>query len=358
MNKEKAQLVSPLFLKYQNDFEKNPRGLVFAPLAEIYRKLGMTEKAMEILSQGIRLHPTYLMGHLGLAFCYFDLKQYTLTYSTLKPFVEISRDNLRLQKLFAATCLELHYDEEALETYKYLLFINSRDKEVALHVSRLEQSIENQYKVVHKPIHIPESEFLEQKELKPYENKRDFDDWMALDLSRKARNDKSEEALLENYDFWSLKKETTITKVQLDLDSESNFTPETPQDFLKNDKPMVTHTLVDLYCGQGHIEKALDVLEKILILNPEDEKTLKKISEIKKLMGDYKIESPPPRLEIVQENSEEDGRKNLMNAFDQKVNYLKFEDKKEIKKEQIEKKLSLFLKKIQKRALDYQARTC
>ncbi len=130
MSKDKIQLLSPLFLKYQNDFEKNPRSRVFAPLAEAYRKLGMTDKAMEILSNGIRFHPTYTMGYLGLAFCYFDLKQFNLAYSTLRPLLESSRDNIRLQKLFSEICIELGKKEEALETLKYLLFINPIDKTV------------------------------------------------------------------------------------------------------------------------------------------------------------------------------------------------------------------------------------
>lgn len=443
MSKDKIQLLSPLFLKYQADFEKNPRSRVFAPLAETYRKLGMTDKAMEILSQGIRFHPTYVMGYLGLAFCYFDLKQYSLAYSTLRPLVETSRDNIRLQKLFADICIELGYKEEALDTYKYLLFINPRDKEVALHVSTLERSIEDKYKPVHQPIYIPESEFktdhhpskraetstqqlfdIDKLENRPNSSSNDFDDWMALDLSRDQKPVKSEDP----YEFWNLKKgdvpldlsepktEIKIPQpviaqveektpkyeivnqpyVELDFNDEEETT-----DTVVNDAPLVTHTLVDLYCGQGHIEKALEVLEKILILNPSDEKTIKKISEIKSLMGTYAQDeedekgivevkpaakvpvAPPakPQLEILHDISEEDGRKNLMSIFDQQIKHVEVEEIKEKKPASktlapkphpqmqaqtkpkldknrvVEEKLTQFLKKIQKRALDYQARS-
>lgn len=428
MSKDKIQLLSPLFLKYQADFEKNPRSRVFAPLAETYRKLGMTDKAMEILSQGIRHHPAYVMGYLGLAFCYYDLKQYTLAYSTLRPLVETSRDNIRLQKIFAEICIELGYKEEALDTYKYLLFINPRDKEVALNVSTLERSIEEQYKPVHQPIYIPESVFktdnksekkaesttpqlfdIDKLENRPNANNNDFDDWMALDLSREQKSVKVEDP----YEFWNLKKgdslslnqasvEEIIPKpviakipeqeltnqpyVELDFNDEEEAT-----DGLVNEAPLVTHTLVDLYCGQGHIEKALEVLEKILILNPHDLKTIKKISEIKALMGPYEeadeaypVEQtnlklrPKLQLEVQQDISEEDGRKNLMDIFDQQIKHVEVEEIPEkkhapkvtlqaktepltsgklVKNRQLEEKLTRFLKKIQKRALDYQARS-
>jgi tetratricopeptide (TPR) repeat protein len=446
MSKDKIQLLSPLFLKYQEDFEKNPRSRVFAPLAETYRKLGMTDKAMEILSQGIRFHPTYVMGYLGLAFCYFDIRQFNLAYSTLRPLVENSRDNIRLQKLFADVCLELGYRDEALDTYKYLLFINPRDKEAADRVSTLEKILEEQYKPVHQPIYIPESEFkspaiashneqmfdIDKLENRPNASQADFDDWMALDLSREQKLTKTSDP----YDSWNLKKgdghldlshkedakeivieeiqaeeapvekmadiqreehrwpqEETVhhdsLKIDLDLDSDETLEleQEAPKETIK-ETPLVTHTLVDLYIGQGHIEKALEVLGKILSLNPRDQKTIDKISEIKTMMSgaeeetivvkeeveskEFNIEelfnSHPkakkpakPKLSVVSEASEEDGRKQLMSIFDEQVKPVEL--KEDIKKANgaekaraIEEKLSQFLKKIQKRALDYQAR--
>lgn len=410
MSKDKIQLLSPLFLKYQADYEKNPRSRVFAPLAETYRKLGMTDKAMEILSQGIRFHPTYVMGYLGLAFCYFDLKQYPLAYNTLRPLVETSRDNIRLQKLFADVCLELSYKEEALDTYKYLLFINPRDKEVAMQVSTLESLIEEQYKPTHQPIYIPESEFrndpkensrnlfdVDKLDNKPLSSKADFDDWMTLDLSREQK-----EVQEDPYELWNLKKGDTtvdplaqpievfaVEKEEIHLELTDDDDEEEIEDEAPTSVPLVTHTLVDLYCGQGHIEKALEVLEKILLLNPTDQKTISKILEIKALMGPLEEESavveaivrPRPHLEVLEETSEEDGRKNLMSILDQQLGHVEVSEAKSVeekedkkakepkaakkptaqalenqRKRAIEEKLTQFLKKIQKRALDYQAR--
>lgn len=154
--------------------------------------------------------------------------------------------------------------------------------------------------------------------------------------------------------------------------------------------PLVTHTLVDLYCGQGHIEKALEVLEKILLFNPNDQKTIKKIKEIKALVQplneydeedknlyeeynyteNYTTKHQEPKLKPVlpgihlveiialEQVSEEEGRRHLMSLFDEKLGAIEFEDE-SVKKASvrlIEEKLTLFLKKIQKRALDYQGR--
>lgn len=399
MSKDKLRLLSPLFLKYQNDFEKNPRSRVFAPLAEAYRKLGMTEKAMEILSQGIRFHPAYVMGYLGLAFCYFDLKQFNLAYTTLRPHTESNRDNLRLLKLFSDICLELNKQEEALETLKYLLFINPRDKDIAELVARVESEIEERFRPNHKPIIIPEREltseddlqkpsaFFDLKKLEDNQEVRenDFDDWMTIDLSHEIKTEKTslevtKETPLINYDQWNIKKneetrlddDREIYKVKLDFDNDLSDEDESESE--SKNAPLVTHTLVDLYCGQGHIEKALEVLEKILLLNPNDQKTIGKIKEIKALLPDeelFKIESniksdTESNKELMNvedlndfiDTSEEDGRRQLMNLIDRKIGPIENSMERAHAKNLnlVEEKLTLFLKKIQKRALDYQTR--
>lgn len=412
MSKDKIQLLSPLFLKYQSDFEKNPRSRVFAPLAETYRKLGMTDKAMEILSQGIRFHPTYVMGYLGLAFCYFDLKQYHLAYTTLRPLTENHRDNLRLLKLFADVCLELAKTEEALETLKYLLFINPKDKVVAGLVVELEKEVEERYRPQHRPIVIDEKELTHVRELKadskeelfeldilsPSNIKKSdrYDDWMTVDLNQESKlpadqNEKIHTSPeVTSYDHWNVKKINQVHEVisspfvpdskddvedlrtydvPLELERESDLDEHLETQSKKEvSAPIVTHTLVDLYCGQGHIDKALEVLEKILLLNPKDTKTINKIKELKTLVqpSEFKIEEIEEiedleDLEDLEDASEEDGRRHLMNLIDEKIGPIEVA-KLDVTSERadsvrlIEEKLSLFLKKIQKRALDYQGR--
>lgn len=421
----KIQLLSPLFLKYQADFEKNSRSRVFAPLAEAYRKLGMTDKAMEILSQGIRFHPSYVMGYLGLAFCYFDLKQFNLAYSTLRPLIETNRDNLRLQKLFSDICLELGKKDEALETLKYLLFISPRDKDVAESVTRLEREVEERYRTQHKPIIIPERELtgeysstdsrnestlfnLNKLSQSEKSDSNDFDDWMTIDLNHEPSIENKTAiqetlktgSITTSFDHWNVKKvdqtfETREEKREYSLSyapvpEKLEATKEISLDlnFEKEDEaPLVTHTLVDLYCGQGHIEKALEVLEKILLLNPNDQKTILKIKEIQALVQpmeqyDEARSSNVPtendeevvqaatnpsatehsthlvELNELEDVSEEDGRRHLMSLIDEKLGPIEIEeDTSRVEKvRELEEKLSLFLRKIQKRALDYQGR--
>lgn len=313
--KDKKGFLSPLFLKYQAEYEKNPRGRVFAPLAEMYRKVGMTDRAMEILAAGIRYHPKYVLGYLGMAHCYFDIQQFSLAYSTLKPFVEGNRDNLKLQRLFADVCLSLDKKEEALDTFKYLLFMMPKEKELAEIVGKLEDDLHNIYKPIHNPIKISESDILNDRRPRRVFSeeitKEDFDAdaWVQLPLNEKnsSLNTEKEDPLA-----WEMQKAKPIFtdsketaqedrnfKIVLDLNESVGAVSEVsgekelveieaPKKEIRKGTikaaPIITHTLVDLYIGQGHIEKALELLEKILILNPDDQKTHDKIIEINQLL--------------------------------------------------------------------------
>jgi len=365
--KDKLHFLSPLFLKYQNEFEQNPRSKVFAPLAEAYRKVGMHDRAIEVLVEGLRHHPEYLMGHLGLAFCYYDMKQFNLAYATLKPFVEINRDNIRLQKLFSEIALAMDYKEEALNTLKYLLFINPKDKDVAQQVIALEDEIAQKSIVHHRPLFIPsnniEDEFVQFDLSKLGEKSTDVDSWQKKDLLLNEQDNPDEQ--------WTVKKILTIEPVL--QNSEIELAPEANL----QTTPVVTHTLVDLYIAQGHIEKAVELLEKILLLNPNDQRTKEKLVEIKAVNEDYRpnddFETEKPTIQLeVETETEEGGRNFLMSLIDEKVLSQVNEDPKafeqnskielhldqmvedkKIANSQLASKYQLFLSKIKERALAY-----
>ena len=281
---QKNGLTSPLLVKYLRAYEQNPKSRVFAPLAEVYRKLGMKEKAFDILKRGIKNHPAYPMGYLGLAFYYNDVGNNELAYSTLRPFVEGNRDNIRLQKLFGCVCQELGYFVEALETFKFLLFINPKDKGIADKVKELEKDGSQQV--------ISEKgggEEIPVDDLSLF-NDHNSSEWVQKDLTRPLEKNNKETEKLE---------EKTISRSK---DDYIPFDEETPTvEDLRSDVedkelagPVVTLTLVDLYCSQGYFNKAREVLDKIKALNPRDESVIKKYTELDIL--ESKEEKVPPSV--------------------------------------------------------------
>lgn len=396
--KDKKGLLSPLFLKYQAEYEKNPHSRVFAPLAEMYRKVGMSDRAMEILSAGIRQHPTYVLGYLGMANCYFDIQQFSLAYNTLKPFIENNRDNLKLQRLYGDICVSLDKKEEALDTFKYLLFMTPKEKELAEIVSKLEDDLHNIYKPIHNPIRISENNILnDRRPKKVFSDQKtdigfDADSWSQLPLNERKADSKLDK---EDPLAWEMQKAKPIFtnidsitqedsnkdrdfKIVLDLDDTSSkplVHEEKPTAVMTSKAaPIITHTLVDLYIGQGHIEKALELLEKILILNPNDQKTHDKIIEINQLLqvslveenDNFQkpeepivevLETEPIKIETLWINpenkkhydlsmveTEEDGHKMLMDEISQ-INVEQFLGPEEIKIDNDNRRVSIIKKR-------------
>jgi tetratricopeptide (TPR) repeat protein len=153
--------------QYEKIYQETPGSLVFAPLAECYRKLGEPNKALSILREGIRENPGYLFGQLILASCYFDIEEFELAYKTLAPLVKENRENLKLQKLFAKICEKTHRRFEALETYKFLQFLDPRDHKYARMLDQMEKQL------------YPKSPALSPKAI-------DSDDWVEMELFEKT----------------------------------------------------------------------------------------------------------------------------------------------------------------------------
>ncbi|MEI8346842.1 MAG: hypothetical protein WCG27_05215, partial [Pseudomonadota bacterium] len=347
-------------------------------------------------------NPSYTMGYLGLAFCYFDLGQHQLAYATLRPLASVNRDNIRLQKIFAKICHEMGHVDEALETYKFLLFMNPRDQEALEEVGRLEnvktapvlsdhpahQSsypehsfgqtnnkeegswIEEDWFDIDKIHHRPHGRDRDTDDAKDQENEKNLASWKKVDWFVQGQEDHGEN---EHHSLEEGAKEPLppparqhlkdLIEKQSWIRKEDAFDKISTRNENKNeteDAPVITHTLVDLYCAQGHLLKAQDILKKILELNPNDQKTLKKMEEVKILIAQSDRISPLPkatpplsvRLEsknispiLESENDNDEGRKKLMNLIDKKMKISVGK-----KKDKIEKQLNLFLNALQKKA--------
>jgi tetratricopeptide (TPR) repeat protein len=291
---------SALLAKYFNMYKKNPRSRVFAPLAESFRKLGMLEDAYKILKEGIRHHPNYILGYIVLAHCYYDEQKYELTYNTLRPIIAQNADNISLQKIFAQACIHLGHLEEALDTFKYLLFMNPKEKYFADQVKKLEDDLMVGHKKMTLDQLIKSPDIPELKEIPTVD-----DDWVQVNFSS-SESLKEEKPLLENKEVkkeleeqWVMNrptgvdhpilKESQIQNRSLEDDfyadefEEEGDIDEVNASSLSSDSPIVSHTLIDLYCAQHYYDKAIELLEKILELNPEDLASRQKLVNVKEL---------------------------------------------------------------------------
>ncbi|MCB9094602.1 MAG: tetratricopeptide repeat protein [Halobacteriovoraceae bacterium] len=291
-----------LFSKYLNQFQKDPTSKVFAPLAESYRKLGMMEEAIETLKAGLKYHRDYQLAYIIYAHCYFDLGKYDQAYNLLKPLVEINLDNIRVQQLFANICYKLHYYHEALQAFKYVLFLNPNDSKAAERVKELEDS----EKVIAKP----QEEKVIQKfreEIKEAQNDDSVDNWESVNLVGKNESSLEQEPtqVVESSDFdqWEMNKGSDEEEIEENLREESEFLDEFEQEdddddvfapvgegeALEDEGPLVTQTLVDIYIAQKHFDKAEELLRKIVQKDPSDKKAQAKLQRVLAYQSDEDI---------------------------------------------------------------------
>jgi len=76
---------------------------------------------------------------------------------------------------------------------------------------------------------------------------------------------------------------------KLNLDSFNDWIPG-------EEVPIVTHTLIDLYCSQKHYEKAIDLLKKIIAQNPKDIRSQEKLQKILKDSGTEALSIVPTNV--------------------------------------------------------------
>lgn len=343
---------SALLAKYFSMYKKNPRSKVFAPLAESFRKLGMLEDAFKVLKDGIRHHPNYTLGYIVLAHCYYDQGKFELTYNTLRPIVSQSADNISLQKIFAQACINLGYLEEALDTYKYLLFMNPKDKFFAENVKKLEDDL----MVGHKRLSLDQLIKSPDSYSEAVDPASD-DDWVQVDFNKTSEVSnqipEKESATSSNLDEWVMKKpgfqDHPILKNEAvqERDLEDDYyADEFEEDYgdieevnsqsVESDAPFVSHTLIDLYCAQKYYDKALELLDKILELNPHDQPTIEKKEQVLKLRSDQSPQKEPV--------TEQDGHDELISIIE---NQVKAKTPKEL---MVEKKFYHFLDALKERA--------
>jgi len=274
-----------LLSKYLNQYQKDPNSRVFAPLAESYRKAGMLKEAIEVLKEGLQNHKDYQMGYIVLANCYFDQEEYLKSYNLLKPLVSSSPDNLKMQNLYGEICYKLKKYSESLTSYKYILFINPQDIKAQERTFELESKIFTEKKYSYS---VKENEDVASEP----------EDWTEKKIITELDNI---DVNLEDADMWSMEKsnntstrsnlknnlidpieddEIDIEAVKKGFEIEDDDIEEVEES--SDESPIMTHTMVDIYMSQKHYDKALDLLEKILESNPNDEKSILKKKRIEK----------------------------------------------------------------------------
>ncbi len=87
--------------KLERRWAENPKGRNFAPLADAYRKAGELDRALELCTAGLELHPDYVSAHIVLARCLIDQKNDAGASEVFQKVLALDPENVLALKILA-----------------------------------------------------------------------------------------------------------------------------------------------------------------------------------------------------------------------------------------------------------------
>jgi|AMWB02.1.fsa_nt_gi tetratricopeptide (TPR) repeat protein len=85
--------------KFEDILAKDPQSYCFAPLSELYRKLGLLDDALSVAKRGAEIHPEYIGGQIALGRAYFEKGLNQQARLSLEKVAKATPENLLAQKL-------------------------------------------------------------------------------------------------------------------------------------------------------------------------------------------------------------------------------------------------------------------
>ena len=100
--------------KLEKRWAENPKGRNFAPLADAYRKAGELDRALELCTAGLELHPDYVSAHIVFGRCLIDQKNDAGASDVFRKVLALDPENVLALKILADIAQRgARYDEAA-----------------------------------------------------------------------------------------------------------------------------------------------------------------------------------------------------------------------------------------------------
>jgi tetratricopeptide (TPR) repeat protein len=107
--------------RYLRIYQENPDSRVFAPLADMYRRLARYREAEQICREGLQRHPYYAGGKVALAYILFDTGRLPEAYQEINSVVTYYPDNLMARKIMVRVLGTMGDTAKARREYEALV---------------------------------------------------------------------------------------------------------------------------------------------------------------------------------------------------------------------------------------------
>ena len=256
--------------RFEEQYRRQPDSLVFARLADAYRKAGQPENALAILEEGLIRHPDYPSGHIVRARALRDMGRMDETLESFRRVLELDGANLVAIRELARLADERGDTDESRHWYERLGQIDPADLEVRQRLRELDAAVAG----------IESGESADEAEgpsawwddsavnapADDVDADRDSDD-----ESRRPEDD-AVEAILNGAVPQTVRAEDTWWYEEAPRGQE----PEPSED-----ADLLTRTMADLYAEQGLHREAAEIYEELLKDSPDDPELLSRLDAVR-----------------------------------------------------------------------------
>lgn len=113
--------------EYTKKLSSNPESLVFVPLAEVYRKNGLLDQAIETCLKGLQNHPSYMSARMVLGRAYLEKDMYDEAATELQKVSAADANNIMAHSLLGQVYMKQGKFAGAVEEFQKVLAGNPDD---------------------------------------------------------------------------------------------------------------------------------------------------------------------------------------------------------------------------------------
>ena len=211
--------------------------ILFARLAEGFLRQKDVKNAQEICRRGLRYRPSYAAGHLVMGKCFLASERFEDARQEFHKVLQLDSDNLAALWYLGQVELELGFEDRALDHFERASVLDSFNGELAERIEMLKKGSSDE---------------------EPGASGMSLGPGLEVEI----------EAAAADQDLTALAEE-------IGGDDAASADLE----------PIATSTLAELYAGQGLIRKALDILERVHLRDPEDLAVKRRLEELRSSFG-------------------------------------------------------------------------
>ncbi len=229
-------------------YRDEPSSRVFAPLADVHRKLGELDEALRICQAGLARHPDYSSAYVILGKIHLERGDEDAAVRAFQEVLELDSQNLLAMRHLARLAESSGDLREAIELWETVATIDPDPESVEAHLESLRGRL--------------------------------GEDGAAVDASPAADAASSEPGI------GPFPGQDAATAAEAERTDTDETGPRTPRSFRPGSEAgaptseIATITLAEIYAEQGFRSKALEIYRQVLGRHPENETVLQRVRSL------------------------------------------------------------------------------